>query len=315
LRFYENKTGAEAAALLGIGAAAAHKRTNRALEKLQTFFAKRGVTSTTAAIAGAVSANSMLVAPAGLAKTISGVALAKGATTSISTLTLIKGALKLMAWTKAKTAVVVGVVAVLAVTSTTIVGTKMARKHQPGQQASNPPVLLQSFAADVQSDGTIRCQSTMELLNHSGQPISEDSFGNSDFVHLERITDESGLPLQFTTKHVGNMFQYAVTLNKPVPPGGKLVLTSEETITGLVRATGEPGVCEYQMNHFPGYEGDTRRIETHLLPRGAILLEKHPVDLAETTKDGRIELRIDKVIPPGGSLAIGYRYRLSANTN
>src|SRR5208282_6232538 len=37
LRFYENKTGAQAAALLGIREEAARKRTNRALEKLRTF--------------------------------------------------------------------------------------------------------------------------------------------------------------------------------------------------------------------------------------------------------------------------------------
>ena len=58
LRFYENKTGAEAAALLGIREAAAHKRTARALEKLRSFFAKRGVDSTAAAIAEQISANS-----------------------------------------------------------------------------------------------------------------------------------------------------------------------------------------------------------------------------------------------------------------
>ena len=51
MRFYTNKTGAEAAALLGIRETAAHKRTARALEKLRSFFAKRGVDSTTAAIA------------------------------------------------------------------------------------------------------------------------------------------------------------------------------------------------------------------------------------------------------------------------
>jgi RNA polymerase sigma factor (sigma-70 family) len=96
LRFYENKTGAEAAALLGIGAEAAHKRTSRALEKLRTFFSKRGVDSTAATIAETISANSVQAAPVALAKTVTAVAIAKGATASISTLTLIKGALKTM---------------------------------------------------------------------------------------------------------------------------------------------------------------------------------------------------------------------------
>ena len=54
LRFYENKSGAEAAALIGIREAAAHKRTARALEKLRKFFTKRGVNLNTASIAGAL---------------------------------------------------------------------------------------------------------------------------------------------------------------------------------------------------------------------------------------------------------------------
>jgi hypothetical protein len=47
--------------------------------------------------------------------------LAKGTATSGSTSTLIKGSLKIMAWTKAKTAIVVGVAAILAVGTTSIV--------------------------------------------------------------------------------------------------------------------------------------------------------------------------------------------------
>ena len=130
LRFYENKTGAEAAALLGIREAAAHKRTARALEKLRSFFAKRGVDSTSAAIAENISANSIQVAPVALAKTVTAAAIAKGATASISTLTLIKGALKIMAWTKAKTAIVAGAVVLLAAGTTTVT-VKIVRHHQP----------------------------------------------------------------------------------------------------------------------------------------------------------------------------------------
>jgi len=47
-------------------------------------------------------------------------AAAKSAAVSTSTLTLIKGALKIMAWTKAKTTVVVGIVLVLATGTTTV---------------------------------------------------------------------------------------------------------------------------------------------------------------------------------------------------
>ena len=130
LRFYENKTGAEAAAQLGIGEEAAHKRTARALEKLRKFFTKRGVNSTTEIIAGAISANSVTAAPVGLAVKISAVAVAKGAAAGNTTLTLVKGALKIMAWTQMKTAIVVGV-AVLFVAGTTTVTVKEIAAHRP----------------------------------------------------------------------------------------------------------------------------------------------------------------------------------------
>jgi hypothetical protein len=121
LRFYENKSGAETASVLGIGEWAARKRSNRALEKLRSYFVRRGVNSTAAAIGETISANSIQAAPAALAKSITAVALAKGLTASTSTLTLIKGALKIMAWTKAKTAIVAGVVVLITAGTTPIV--------------------------------------------------------------------------------------------------------------------------------------------------------------------------------------------------
>jgi RNA polymerase sigma factor (sigma-70 family) len=116
LRFFENRNFKEIGAALGASEGAAKMRVNRALEKLRKIFAKRGIISTTAILAGAVSANSVQAAPIALAKTISAAGIAKGAAASASTLTLVKGALKLMAWTKAQAAIVgiiiVGVAAV-----------------------------------------------------------------------------------------------------------------------------------------------------------------------------------------------------------
>jgi uncharacterized protein (TIGR03435 family) len=121
LRFYENKSGPETAALLGIRENAAHKRVARALEKLRKFFAQRGVILSGAAIAGAVSANSVQAAPVALVKTISAIAVAKGAAAGTSTLTLVKGALQIMAWTKMKTAIVASAIVLLAAGTTTMV--------------------------------------------------------------------------------------------------------------------------------------------------------------------------------------------------
>src|SRR6185437_6642031 len=134
LRYFENRPWREVAALLRVTEDAAQKRVTRALEKLRGSLTKRGVTVTAAVIAGAISVNSVQATPAALAKTITAVAAVKGATASTLTLTLMKGALKIMAWTKTKTAIVTGVVAILALgTTTTIV-----RYHTQHARASWP---------------------------------------------------------------------------------------------------------------------------------------------------------------------------------
>jgi len=132
LRFFENKTLAEVGTALGASEDAAKMRVNRALEKLRKLFARRGVTLSAALIAAAVSANSVSAAPAGLSLSV--IAAAQGTAAAGSTLTLAHGALKLMAWTNIKTAAVVGVAALLAAGTTTVV----VEKHlHPGFSAAN----------------------------------------------------------------------------------------------------------------------------------------------------------------------------------
>ena len=129
-RFYEGRSLREVGLALGATEEAAKKRVSRGLEKLRGFFTRRGISSTTAIIAGAVSANSVHAAPVGLAATISASALAKGTAAGSSTLTLVKGALKIMAWTKAKTAIVAGTAVLLtAGTTTGIIVKKSAERN------------------------------------------------------------------------------------------------------------------------------------------------------------------------------------------
>ena len=90
--FFGGKSLREVGVALGANEDAAKKRVSRALEKLRAFFAKRGVSSTTAIIAGAISANSVQAAPVALAKAVTAIAVAKGAMAGGSTLTLIQEA-------------------------------------------------------------------------------------------------------------------------------------------------------------------------------------------------------------------------------
>ena len=121
LRFFDGKSIKEVGTALGTTEDTAKKRVSRALEKLQKFFVKRGVNSTTAIIAGTISSNSAHAAPAALTKSVTAVAMAKSAAASASTLTLVHGALKVMAWTKAKTAIAVGAAILLAAGTGTVI--------------------------------------------------------------------------------------------------------------------------------------------------------------------------------------------------
>jgi len=105
LRYYQQKPLAEVGQALGLNADTAQKRVARGLEKLRKYFQKRGLTLTATVLATAVATNSVQAAPAGLANIISVAAATKGAAAGSSTLTLVKGALKLMVWSKAKTTV------------------------------------------------------------------------------------------------------------------------------------------------------------------------------------------------------------------
>jgi uncharacterized protein (TIGR03435 family) len=120
LRFFKEKNLREVATAMNVSESAAQSRVHRALDKLRHYFSKRGVDSTTVMIGSEISAHSVHAAPAALAKSVTAVAVAKGAAASTSTLTLIKGAMKLMAWTKAKSIIVAGVTAILVAGTTAV---------------------------------------------------------------------------------------------------------------------------------------------------------------------------------------------------
>ena len=169
LRFFEGKSSAEAAAALKLNEPAAKRRCTRALEKLRRFFFRRGVDSTTTAITETISTHSIQTAPPTLAKTATGLALAKGATASTSTLTLIKGALKIMAWTKMKTAAVVGIAAVLTVSTTTVVVKKSgwfsraANDHLSAEEIVQNAQAKYASLSSYSDEGTISSTTAKEV--------------------------------------------------------------------------------------------------------------------------------------------------------
>jgi uncharacterized protein (TIGR03435 family) len=120
LRFFNGRSMNEVGAALGVSEDAAKVRVGRALEKLRKIFVKRGISSTTAVISGAISANSIQLAPPALAGSVTAAAISKGAAAGGSTATLVKGTLKLMAWSNAKTAALIGAAVLLATGTATV---------------------------------------------------------------------------------------------------------------------------------------------------------------------------------------------------
>jgi serine/threonine protein kinase len=179
--------------------------------------------------------------------------------------------------------------------------------------ADSKTPMIQDERLELFPDGVASFRVHVQELNDSGTDLQTFDFFNSDFMSVTNIIDARHRPIAFTKTHemkYGGIFQYSLTLNEPVPPGQPVSYISEGTMTGRVKPTGAPGVFEYSMRHRPVAQQRTRRIEWHRLPPGACLLEKQPNDLHERGRNGRIELFIDRLIPPGDSLEIVYRFRL-----
>jgi len=154
LRFFENKNLREVGVALGASEDAAKMRVNRALEQLRMIFTKRGVTFSAAAIAGAVSANSVQAAPAGLASTVAAASLAgaAGAGSIGFTATLTKTILM------KKTSIIIALCVLAAlITSFTVVKFKRARTANAPvteKSLSQGLVLHLTFDSD-ETDGSI----------------------------------------------------------------------------------------------------------------------------------------------------------------
>jgi RNA polymerase sigma factor (sigma-70 family) len=233
LRFFEGKNFAEVGAALEASEDAAKMRVNRALEKLHRFFAKRGISSTTAILAGEISAHSVQAAPAGLAVKISAVAVAKGAAASTSTLSLIKGALKIMAWTKAKTAVVTGAVIVLAVIGTfSITGYfRHARLHQY-ERLKLPTGNIQPVISEGDGYGTILA-SDGSLWSWGEEPLGWPVLGLANIkntVSLRRIGSDadwreiaSGTYHTLAVKSDGTLWAWGANFHNQIGDGTKVI--------------------------------------------------------------------------------------------
>ena len=242
LRYYEGKNLSEVGAALGASEDAAKKRLHRAVKKLRGFFIKRGVVLPAAALIAAMAANSVQAAPARLTNTVIAMAVAKGAAASGSTLTLIQGALKIMAWTKIKTAVVVGV-GVLLAAGTATVTVREIEQHwtYPWQDmVSANDLALKALDTTPPQVTIVRSKFGVDQT----PPRFLDDLGSPDrwrFIFAHATPDEMvrAAYLDYTT-HIDSDFPFLV-VSPPDMPGGyydciaNLPGGSREALQQLVR--------------------------------------------------------------------------------
>lgn len=190
--------------------------------------------------------------------------------------------------------------------------TMLTKLNATDEEASEPdPTFTQEGYGDIQADGTIRFRSPNRIVNRGTEPITEERFINSDFVNLTTMTDEQGRPVEFTAVHEGRIYRYHVRFNPPILPGETFVYYMEGTTSGLIKPIADQAdTYRYYMTHSPSTGQPTLRIESFLLPPGAEVLSMFPAEMQRGEKDGRIELRVEKVIPANGSMTTSFTYRL-----
>ena len=182
LRFFEGRSVAEVSQALGLKEPAAKKRLGRALDKIRCFFAKRGIVTSVGALAGAIPANSVQAAPAGLAERIirnrSVVAGAGGG--------LMAGlAASLSAW---KTPLVVGAAcAAVAVASAWLHHGIEPRPSIPSA-APGPAPLSGSASSGFEAGGT------GAPADATADPLADSANGTNQLA-LEIVTADSGKPV------------------------------------------------------------------------------------------------------------------------
>ncbi|HWY76590.1 MAG TPA: sigma-70 family RNA polymerase sigma factor [Verrucomicrobiae bacterium] len=187
LRYFEGCNLAAVGFRMGLSEDGARKRVARALEKLRRLLDRKGIKSTSSALAAVLAAQSVTAAPVGLAASIAGTALTGAATTSTS-LTM----LKLMTMTKIKFAVlatllVAGVAAPLALdrrayarldeqrASLELTNKSLADRLEllTAQNSNLSNLLTATSMPDEQRNELVRLRGEISRLRDSARQLSE----------------------------------------------------------------------------------------------------------------------------------------------
>ena len=263
LRFFEGRNFKEVGAALGASEDAAKMRVNRALEKLRTFFTKRGVVLPAAALTAAISANAVQAAPVGLAVTISAAAALAG-TTVATTATAI--AIKTIAMTTLQKTIIGATLAVA-------LGSGIYETHLVSRLREQNQTLQQQQGALVEKMAQLKSDNE-GLSSRLAQATGSHSLSTDRLRELLRLRGEVGVlrrqqreleravaATQSKTRDLPGQLSLGVTPqpNKPLPFQVQLVLD-------------EPGDnTEPMTNNASGAGGETLQVQkTPLLDYTAI---------------------------------------------
>ena len=205
LRFFEGRSLNEVGSALGASEEAAKKRVNRALEKLRNFFAKRGVSSTTAIIAGNDFRPFRSSRAGGAGQNSNGRRDYQRRGGFDFNLNPHQRSIENYGLDQSENSNRGGSSRILAATSTTVsryqtgAGTSFDRRTDDGFVAHHAVV-----TADIQPDGTAFFQATVEETNNTSRTISTDNINDVDGI--SRAVDESDKPMRITKRPRGGVF-------------------------------------------------------------------------------------------------------------
>jgi RNA polymerase sigma factor (sigma-70 family) len=169
LRFFERKEHKEVGRALGTTEDAAKKRVARALEKMRSFFARRGIALSVSALGSAVMTHSVQAAPSALSQTIAVAVTANGPIIA-TTLTIVAKTMKAMFLAKLQTVAIYSTVLLLAAATGTFAILKAAESQTREAKASiksdrsTPLGALRDFADALEQSDSVRVRSAIHAL-------------------------------------------------------------------------------------------------------------------------------------------------------
>src|SRR5688500_10188071 len=176
LRFFEQRSLKEVGSALGLEEDAARKRVSRALERLRVLLSKQGITTTSDALSGALTAHAVQVAPAAVAAGIVATSLAAGSAAAATGTTTFVELLTMTTKVKAT----IAAAAVLAG-----VGTPLFLQHQ-----ENKSLRAQNQALVEQTSQMAALEAENQQLSSRIGQAANNTIPDEQRIELNRLRGE-----------------------------------------------------------------------------------------------------------------------------